>query len=280
MTALHLDDVMKGIRTLPALPVVVQDLLASIDQDDVDVGALARKIALDPGLTARSLRLANSSFYGMANQVNTIQEAITILGIRTIRGVVTTAALLGAFATSTKTSFNVTAFWRHAIGTALCTRELAPYFKLNPEHAYTSGLLHDMGRMVLVTLFPAEYETVITYRAQQNCSLLDAERAVLEIDHAQVGHRLTNYWKFPDALQHAVATHHEPLSDSITPLGYVLVAANAIAHALDLSLDEDESVPYVPAIYWQKFGVSDKDLLIVFARVEKQFEGASLILNA
>ncbi len=280
MTSLHFDGVMKGIRNLPTLPTVVHDLLLSIDRDDVDVGDLARKIALDPGLTARSLRLANSSFYGMANQVNTIQEAISILGIRTIRGVVTTAALLGAFPTNTKTSFKVTAFWRHAIATALCTRELAPYFKLNPEHAYTSGLLHDVGRMVLMTLYPIEYEAVMEYRAQQNCSMLDAERAVLEIDHTQVGYWLTNYWKFPDALQQAVATHHQPLSDSISPLGYVLVAADAIAHALDLSMDEDESVPYVPAVYWKKFGVSDKDLLMAFARVEKQFEGASLILNA
>ncbi len=279
MSALHLDDVVKGIRSLPALPMVVQELLLSIDQDDVNVADLSRKIALDPGLTARSLRLANSSFYGMTNQVNTIQEAITILGFRTMRGVVTTAALLGAFATDAKTSFKVSAFWRHAIATALCARELAPYLKINPEHAYTSGLLHDVGRLVLVTRFPSEYEATMAHRAQQDCSLLDAERAVLQVDHAEVGHLLTTHWKFPDAMQQAVASHHQALSESITPLGTVLVAADAIAHALDLSMDEDDSVPCVPATFWRKLGIGDKELLKAFARVEKQFAGASLILN-
>ncbi len=280
MSTLNVDDVMKGIRSLPALPMVVQELLSSIDQDDVNVADLARKIALDPGLTARSLRLANSSFYGMANQVNTIQEAITILGFRTIRGVVTTAALLGAFATETGTSFKLTAFWRHAIATALCARELAPFFKINPEYAYTCGLLHDVGRLVLVTRFHVEYEATLVYRAQHDCSLLAAEHAVLGMDHAEVGHWLTRHWKFPDAIQQAVASHHQALLETITPLGRVLVASDAIAHALDLSMDEDDSVPYVPAVFWRNLGVADKELLQIFAKVEKQFEGASLILNA
>lgn len=279
MTALHLDDIMKGIRSLPSLPMVVQELLLSIDQEDVNVADLARKIALDPGLTARSLRLANSSFYGMTNQVNTIQEAITILGFRTMRGVVTTAALLGAFSADTKTSFKVTAFWRHAIATALCAKELAPYFKLNPEHAYTTGLLHDVGRLVLVTRFPTEYEATLAYRAEQDCSLLDAERAVLNIDHAEVGKWLTKHWKFPEPMQLAVAFHHQARSESITPLGNVLVAADAVAHALDLSMDEDDSVPPISATFWRNFGVGDREWLQVFASVERQFAGASLILN-
>ena len=274
-----MDAVIQGIRSLPALPMVVHELLLSIDNDDVDVGDLARKIALDPSLTARSLRLANSSFYGMANEVNTIQEAISILGFRTIRGVVTTVALLGAFPADSKTSFKLTSFWRHAIATALCARELAPFLKLNPEHAYTAGLLHDVGRLVLVTRFQSQYEATMAYRAQQDCSMLDAERAVLKIDHADVGHWLTKHWKFPDAMQQAVAVHHQVPSDAIPSLGVALIAADVIAHALDLSSDDDDCVPCIPAVFWRKLGVSDLDLLRIFEKVEKQFAGASLILS-
>ncbi len=279
MNTLSPDQVMSGIRSLPALPLVVQELLQSMDRDDVDIAEVARKIALDPGLTARTLRLANSSFYGLANQVNTMQEAITVLGFRTIRSVVTTAALLGAFVTDPKSSFNINAFWRHALGVALCSRELAPSFKINPEHAYTTGLLHDLGQLVLVTRFKEDYEAMLAYRQQHDCGVVDAERNVLQIDHAQVGHLLTRHWKFPDAMQQSVGSHHQPHVRDMQPQAMVLVAANAIAHGLDLSMEEDDCVPVLPAAFWQRTGLSDKDLLRIFARVEQQFTGASLILN-
>ncbi len=279
MSTLSLDLVTSEVRSLPALPLVVQELLQSMGRDDVDVAEIARKIALDPGLTARALRLANSSFYGLANQVNTMQEAIAVLGLRTIRSVVTTAALLGAFVTDPNSSFNINAFWRHALGVALCARELAPSFKLNPEHAYTTGLLHDVGQLVLVTRFTNQYAGMLDYRLRQDCSLVDAERHVLKIDHAQVGHLLTQHWKFPVAMQEAVGGHHLSHAKDIHPLGMVLFAANAIAHGLDLSLDEDDCVPVLPPAFWRQTGLHDDDLLRIFSRVEQQFTGASLILD-
>lgn len=279
MSALDVDDVMKGVCGLPALPMVVHELLSRVDHDELDVAELARKIALDPGLTARSLRLANSSFYGMANHVNTMQEAISILGLRTIRSVVTTAALLGAFETGVGSRFNVNAFWRHAIATGLCARELAPRCKLDADHAYTTGLLHDVGRLVLVTRFSSEYEVAMAYRADHDCSLLDAERAVLLVDHAEVGRLLTQHWRFPEAMQQAVACHHQVNLKPMTPMVTVLIAANTIVHALDLSQEEDDCVPKVPASFWEQLGVGDDDLMTIFARVEEQFAGASTILN-
>lgn len=280
MNAVALDEVLRRIHNLPSLPNVVMELLASIDQEDVNIDELALKIAQDQALTAKTLRLANSSFYGMAHQVTTIQEAIAILGFRTVRSLVTTAALIGVFASSTDNSFNVAPFWRHAIATAVCARELAPYLRINPEHAYTAGLLHDIGRLVLVTQFQPNYEATMAYRAQHDCRLLDAEHAVLGVDHAAVGHALTRHWKFPEAMQQAVAAHHAPVVEGARPLSVVILAADALAHALDLSMDADDSVPPVPTGFWKLLQVDEQALLQVFENTEKQFEGASLVLNA
>ena len=278
-TTIERDDVLKRIHNLPSLPTVVMELLASIDQEDVDIDELARKIAQDQALTAKALRLANSSFYGMANQITVIQEAISILGFRTVRSLVTTAALIGAFAGTKQTNFNATPFWRHAIAAGVCARELAPHLKLNPEHAYTAGLLHDIGRLVLVTQFEPNYEATMLHRAQNNCRLLDAEHAVLGIDHAAVGHILTQHWKFPEAIQHAVAFHHSAQVQDIAVLTQVILASDVIAHALDLSADEDDAVPTIPVALWQHLDLDEKTLVNVFKNVEKQFEGASLILS-
>lgn len=280
MTPLVLDEVLRKIHALPSLQTVVMELLASIDQDDANISVLALKIEQDQALTAKTLRLANSSFYGMQRQITTIEEAIATLGFRTVRSVVTAAALTGFFANSKQTAFEITPFWCHAIATAVGARELAPYLQLNPEHAYTTGLLHDIGRLVLATQFPIHYEATMAYCAQQDCSLVEAERTVLGLDHAVVGHALTQHWKFPDVIQQALATHHAPLTQAPTPMQLVVIAADAIAHALDLSMEKDDAVPLLPSGLWEQLAIPDSDLLQVFAKVETQFARASLVLDA
>lgn len=273
------DEILRKIHNLPSLPTVVMELLASLDQEDMNIDALAQKITQDQALTAKTLRLANSSFYGMAHQVTTIREAIAILGFRTVRSLATTAALIGTLAGSTHSSFNATPFWRHAIATAVCARELAVHLNVNPEHAYTAGLLHDIGRLVLVTQFQPNYEATMAHRTQHDCRLLDAEHAVLGVDHALVGHLLTQHWKFPEAMQQAVACHHSALVQDMQTLSLVILAADAIAHALDLSMDEDDLVPPIPVGLWKQLGLDEEALRKVFETAEKQFEGASLVLS-
>lgn len=279
MNRINPDDVLTSISNLPSLPAVVIELLESLDQEDVNIHVLAQKIAQDQALTAKTLRLANSSFYGMAHQVGTIQEAIAILGFRTVRSLATTAALIGTFAGSTHTNFNVTPFGRHAIATAVCARELAVHLNLNPEQAYTTGLLHDIGRLVLVTQFKPNYEATMIHRNQHDCSLLEAELAVLSIDHAAIGLALTRHWKFPEAMQQAVACHHAPQVHGMEPLSLVIFAANAIAHALDLSKDVDDLVPPIATGLWKQLGLNEKTLFDIFKNVEHQFESACLALN-
>jgi len=273
------DDVLRRVHNLPSLPTAVMELLASLDQEDVRIDVLALKIEKDQALTAKTLRLANSSFYGMAHQVSTINEAITILGFRTVRSVATTAALIGTLPGNPLSSFKVTPFWRHAIATAVCAREMAGHLDIDPEYAYITGLLHDIGRLVLVTQFQPKYEATMAYRAQHDCSLLEAEQAVLGIDHAAVGHELVEHWKFPSAMVQAVSCHHASTCVDLQPLSLVVIAANAIVHALDLSMDEDDLVPHVPTGLWSQLGLNEKTLTDVLANTEKQFSGASLVLS-
>lgn len=283
MSTLAMEEVLKVIHRLPSLPTVVMELLASIDQEDVDVGTLAQKIAQDQALTAKALRLANSSFYGRVREVNTMAEAISVLGFRTVRSVVTTAGLMQAMRHTGDAAVDLGPFWRHGIAAAVCARELAPYLRANPDHAYTAGLLHDIGRLVLVTQFGALYEPVVAHRTQSDCSTLVAERHVLGIDHAAIGQALTAYWKFPAAMQSAVGQHHDPLPTralgAALPLTLAVAAADAIVHALDLSGDPTDAVPSIDPQLWSVLGINTEALLRIFANVEKQFAAASQILN-
>lgn len=274
-----LDEVIQHIGNLPSLPVVVMELLSSLAQEEVNVRALADKISQDQALTAKTLRLANSSFYGMQRQITTLEQAIAVLGFHTVRSLATTAALMQGMQPVPGGRFSHIGFWRHAIGTAVCSRELAAILGAHTDMAYTAGLLHDIGRLVLVTQFSAAYEGVLSRRHDQDCSLMQAERDVLSMDHAQVGQALALHWKFPQALKKAIEGHHSPKAEPAGALSRIVLLGDAMAHALDLSHDVDDTVPALPASIWEELPLSDSDLLSVMENAVKQFVRTSQALG-
>ncbi|MGK5010124.1 HDOD domain-containing protein [Janthinobacterium sp. MDB2-8] len=279
MTRLSFEHIIRQIQELPSLPVVVLELLSSMDQDDTDVHVLAQKIELDQALAAKTLRIANSSFYGMQSKVTSIPQAVSVLGFHSIRTVVTACALTGSFA-PVNGGFDFQAFWRHSLATAIAARLLAPHLRVNPETAFTAGLLHDLGTLVLVTRFPAEHALVRSYRQAHDCQMADAELAVIGIDHAQVGSALAAYWKFPEAIQQAVADHHaiDRLEAGGLPLAVHM--ANAVALALDLAGIDDALVPPVSPAVWRSLALDEQAWFALLLQTEHTFDEMSRIMLA
>lgn len=280
MKTIPLADVIRQIRDLPSLPIVVMEVLKSFEQTDVSIGELADKVAKDQALAAKTLRLANSSFYGLQCKVTTIQQAITILGFDSVRTLIAAAGITDNFSGSKHASFDAKAFWRHAIGTALCAKMLAREMNLNQDYAFVSGLLHDIGKLVLVTRFPEQYAQVATYRDKHDCYALEAERAVLEIDHPTVGRALAQYWKFPSILQKAIANHHAPEASDLGDIPAVVHIADAVAHALDLSWQEHDLVPAITDAAWNSMALEPGTFRRICREVETEFEEACQILGA
>lgn len=280
MNTLTIDLVLEKVRALPSLPTLVLELLASIDQEDSNVDVLADKLSRDQALTAKTLRLANSSFYGLTHQITTMQQSVSILGFRTIRSIATTAALVGAFPSSARAEFDMTAFWRHAFTAALLARELAPVLQVNPEQAYTAGLLHDIGLLVLVTQFSEDFSAVLAYQTRENLSLIEAETAVLGLNHASIGHALSSHWKFPELLQQAVSDHHRVASPDESPLVTLIRCAVAIAHALRHAMEDEQAVPQEVLGLCLELGLTDETSAALVARVKHNFKSSSLLLAA
>lgn len=273
-----IEDVVKQIRDLPSLSAVVVELLTTMEQEDIDTNALAVKIALDQSLTAKTLRLANSSFYGMSSKVTTIQQAIAVLGFHSIRTLVTACAVTGSFPANANSPFNFKGFWRHSVATAISAKLLAARLKFNPDAAFTAGLLHDIGTLVLATRFPAEYAHALAHRKEHDCYVVDAEQAVLGFDHAAVGSALAAYWKFPAAMQEAVAEHHQIDGTGAMSLALLVHAANTIAHALDLSEDPDDLAPPMAHAVWSALGLHDAEWATLFREIETSYAEMSQIL--
>lgn len=231
ISGIALDQVVRHIHDLPSLPAVVAELLASMAQDDVDLHYLAGRLALDQALAAKTLRLANSSFYGMPSKVTSIQQAMSVLGLHSIRTLVTACGVIGALPRPLFAALDFKRFWRHAIATAVWARALAHHLRQRPDTAFTAGLLHNLGTLVLATRFPAQYASVPAWRStHEDASLSQAELAVFGVDHAQAGSALAAYWKFPPAIQDAIRHQH---CTNASGLAQAVGLAHRLAYADD-----------------------------------------------
>ena len=273
------DEVAARLRQLPSLPNVVADLLSSFSTEDVDVDSIAQQIVRDQALTARVLRVANSSFYGLQNRVGTIQEAVTILGFRAVRSMVVAVGMSGAFRHDLCPEFDPQAYLRHGVGTALAARTLAPLAGVNPDLAFTAGLLHDIGQLVLVGNFPTQYAAALAYRRHHDCFLVQAERDVLGLDHAEVGGMLAASWHFPTSLCEAVSEHHAPASAPGSSLANLIHVADITSHALGLGKNNEEQVMPLDKTAWERMGGDWLAYEKALAAIEQGFEEACQVIT-
>jgi putative nucleotidyltransferase with HDIG domain len=265
------DELAAALRDLPPLPSVVLELIASLGHEELSAAQYAAKVSRDQALAAKTLRLANSSFYGRGRQVRSVTEAITVLGLRTVRGVVTAAGMSGSF--RRHPGFDHDAFWRHSIGSALCAQALAGELgRDDGELAFTVGLLHDIGRLALASAFAPAYADVEQWRRDRDCPADVAERAVLGIDHAEVGGLMARQWNFAPVIVDAIREHHAPPPAAALTLTGIAHVADAMSRALGLAGAADEAVPMLLLPVWAACGLDDAACMRVFASTEAQFE--------
>jgi putative nucleotidyltransferase with HDIG domain len=280
MNSIQPEQVVARLQQLPALPTAVAKLLASFANEDVDIGQLARQIAHDQTLTARLLRLANSSFYGLPSRVGTINEAVVILGFRAVRSMVLAVGISRAFRADHCPGFDPPGYVHHGIGVGLAARGLARLTGRNPELAFTGGILHDIGELVLASCFTEQYAEALAYRNRHDCPLVVAERDILGVDHAVVGGLLADNWRFPPSLKSAVAEHHSPAAATADSLADLIHVADAVAHGLGLAKSSREMVMPVDQTAWRRLGLDGEKIARVLPQVVAGMDEACQAFSA
>lgn len=248
---------------LPALPAALLDLLALVNSEDVDIDELCARISVDMALTAKVLRLANSSFYGGRGAVTSVDAAIARVGLRMVKSIVSAAAVGGAIKPPVCRGFDFAAFWRRGVATATAAQGLAFATGGDPSTAFTSGLLYRIGQLVLAAQVPAEFAETLAHRAANGGDALLIERAVLGVDHAVVGARIASHWRLPPAIVEALSQLDPPLARGQTPtLGQIAGAADRMIEAFEASVDPAAAgagsatgawaAAGVPAAFWSR----------------------------
>ena len=206
--------ILDKLTDLPPFSPVLVKLLGTFGQANVSCGALASLIEQDPVLAGSVLRLANSALYSQKQTVSSVAGAINLIGIDRLRNVVTALSVSQMWKRIPNADGWSTAdFNEHGLATAILAGSLADHVPNDfPEGAFLAGLLHDVGKLLIVLAAPADYREILClYEAVGNQrTWTECERAVLETDHASLSALALQQWKIAEPIRHAVAWHHDP----------------------------------------------------------------------
>ncbi len=226
-------DILGKITDLPTLPSVYFKVDKLLKDKQASIENVARIIEIDPAMSSSILRLVNSAFYGLSSKSSSIPHAIMIIGFNAVKNAIVSVTILDTLNIKDRyLNFNLSDFWRHSVSVAVLSRQLAEKSRLvAPEDAFMAGLLHDIGKIIMLKYFKEDFGRVWQTMQETRCSFNDAEQENASIDHVQIGAYLARKWQLPDHIVDAIAGHHYHMtSEASTGLVECVMLANALSN--------------------------------------------------
>jgi putative nucleotidyltransferase with HDIG domain len=246
-------ELVERMKEIPTLPSVVTEVNRLLQDDGASQKGMISIIETDTALTSKVLRLANSSYYGMSRQVKTIQQAVLILGLNTLRSIALAASVGKIFSAELEGVLNMKDLWHHSVTCGIASKALTRHMgPVVAEEGFVCGLLHDIGKVIMAMNLPEETKAVaLTCREQDGRSWWEVEREMLGFTHPEVGALVAIRWDFPQAYCDAIEYHHWPHEsetregESTAPsthrLAYGIFAADCVANTLTTDTEESDS---------------------------------------
>ncbi len=247
------------LRSIPSLPTLYEEVTAALRSENPSFAKIAKIISKDVGMATKILQLANSAFMGTSGRVSSLVQALTMIGTETVRTLVLSVHVFSQFDGKPQVAALLPALWEHSVGVSSLAQRIAVAEnspKALAEECFTAGLLHDLGKVVLLSELPREYQKIF----ENNSGVgKDVERERLGCTHAEVGAYLMSIWGLPFPLVHAVAFHHCPSETADTRFSSLTAvhAADAIASEKDASpVNHDAELDRA---YLARLGLSEKE---------------------
>ena len=206
-----LASLVQQVDKLVSLPGIYYRLEEAIVDPATRTDDIAELLRSDPDLCARMLRVANSAFYSFHTRIETIERAVSTIGLRQIRELVLITSVVKAFEGIPPGLVNMATFWEHSVAVAVMARALGEQARIpNADGFYIPGLLHDIGRLAMYLKMPGLMHDLLLQRQVQGQSMFALERELLGYTHAEIGERLLDSWKVPATITAPIARHHDP----------------------------------------------------------------------
>jgi putative nucleotidyltransferase with HDIG domain len=243
------------LEILPSQPALYTEVMAAIQSPNSSCRTVGALIARDAGMTAKILQLVNSAFFGMAHRIGEAQEAVALLGTDTIKALVLGAQVFSQFDSKRIQALGLDTLWRHCLATSQCARTISTAENLSrpmQAEAFTAGILHDVGKLVLAQNFPEAYAEILQRSQMQDRTLSDLEAERFGVSHAELGAYLMGLWGLGEAIIDSIAGHHAPSSRAPAgPVTAVVYAANAMEHLFSAGSPEASTRSVDPAVLAQ-----------------------------
>ena len=239
-------EIVAKARNLPRISEAGLKLVDLLDEAEDSSGEAIHLIRSDALLTAKLLRVCNSSALGLAERVSSVDQAVLLLGYSDVLSYVV-SLIFGGTMTPALPAYSIEAngLWRHAFMTATAAEyaiNRSLYLGIESSVAFTAGLLHDIGKLAMAEALSGQAQLAIQrHKTGEGLGSIEAEREVLGTDHAEVGACLLHIWRLPDWIVEAAANHHKPVFEPSPQLSAVAHVANRIAH---LAEEEPDSEAY------------------------------------
>ncbi len=208
------EKIIAKLDQIPAMPVIVTKLTQMLSDPNVSFREIAEVVKYDPGITSNVLRLANSAYFGFASTVDSVQQGIVRLGTRRMYELVLAAAV-GPMAQQAVKGYDLPpgSLWKHSITVAIGTEQIAEILKIKlPDFAFTAGLLHDIGKIILGTFVEVDVAPIINLVNNHGLAFNEAERKILGINHSEIGALLFKKWNIPQPIIDVIRWHHNPVN--------------------------------------------------------------------
>lgn len=254
-------------------PVVYARLMKVIDDPNTGAQEVADVISLDAALTVRLLRLVNSAAFARRRQIDTVGQAVALIGTTGLRDLALATSVTTFFKDVPAELIHADDFWRHSLATGVAAKVIAGIRKeRNADRFFVAGLLHDIGRLVLYVGAPAEARTILDHAIQEQEPIFEIERQLMGFDHGTIGGALMTHWNMPDALAESITHHHSPMVTKAFAVEAATVhLADALAHELQLGRSGESLVPERQEGAMERLGIDPAVLDDALKTLEEQY---------
>jgi putative nucleotidyltransferase with HDIG domain len=253
---------------------VLREIEAELRSPQCSLGTVGEAIEKDPDLTSRLLRLGNSPFFGYTSRLTTVAEAISLIGIQRVQDLLTASSIIERFSGVEEEHVNMQSFWRHSLACGIAARVVAMELRLpKPDKYFVAGLLHDVGRLVLLSQSPEAAQQVFALYKRERMLLREAEMKVLGFDHQQIGGALLRHWKYPVVLIGAVASHHHPaLAEVGREEAAIVHFCDHLVNAMQIGCSGEQYAPPLNMKVWENLHLPLETLSLIVGAVDGQIE--------
>ena len=262
--------IIRDTKTLPTLPGVISKLTAMAEQGTVSAEEMARVVMTDQVLSAKVIRLVNSAFYGFYGRVSTVSSALVLLGVNVVKSLAISSSIFEIM------EKNVVGLWEHSMGVAVAASVIAKQLKLkDPDEVSTAALLHDIGKVIIKIKLEEDYEKLVALIEEKDLMMIEAERELLESDHAEIGAWLAQTWHLPQNLIEPIQWHHNVEKSTLHQAKTAAVhVADVLTRASGFGYSGDTLVPRIQPAAWSKLGLTDTKLEAIVGEVEDRLVDA------